>query len=332
MVIMATETSNLPWVEKHRPKTLDDLIAHTDIINTIGRFIEQQNLPHLLFYGPPGTGKTSTILACAKQLYTPNEMNAMVLELNASDDRGINIVRGDILNFAEARPVFNKGFKLVILDEADAMTNDAQNALRRIMEKYTNITRFCIICNYLSKIIPALQSRCTRFRFAPLHASQIKPRLELIIQMESVKATPDGINALIDLSNGDMRRIINGLQSTHMSLGEVNSDSVYKCFGQPTRDDINQISKVLIDDTDLSANYTKLLELQTLKGLALQDLITRLHDFVHEMPELTDDMKVNLLEALADIEMQLALGGNEKIQSAAVAAAFFEAALIIWKD
>lgn len=123
--------SNLPWVEKHRPKALDDLIAHTDIINTIGRFIEQQNLPHLLFYGPPGTGKTSTILACAKQLYTPQEMNSMVLELNASDDRGIGIVRGDILSFAEARPVFNKGFKLIILDEADAMTNDAQNALRR---------------------------------------------------------------------------------------------------------------------------------------------------------------------------------------------------------
>lgn len=200
------------------------------------------------------------------------------------------------------------------------------------MEKYTNITRFCIICNYLSKIIPALQSRCTRFRFAPLNACQIKPRLDLIIQKESVKATPDGIDALIELSNGDMRRIINGLQSTHMSLGEVNSNAVYKCFGQPTRDDINQISKALIDDTDLSVNYKKLLQLQVDKGLALQDLITRLHDLLHEMPELTDDMKINLFQALADIEMQLALGGNEKIQSAAVAAAFFEAAIKIWQE
>lgn len=200
------------------------------------------------------------------------------------------------------------------------------------MEKHTNITRFCIICNYLSKIIPALQSRCTRFRFAPLHASQIKPRLDLIIQYESVKATPDGIDALIELSNGDMRRIINGLQSTHMSMGEVNADAVYKCFGQPTRTDINQISKILMDDSDLSANYSKLLLLQTEKGLALQDLITRLHALIHEMPELNDETKLNLLETLGDIEMQLALGGNEKLQSASVAAAFFEAAIKIWQE
>ncbi|KYB25741.1 Replication factor C subunit 2-like Protein [Tribolium castaneum] len=122
---------NLPWVEKYRPSSLDDLVSHDDIIKTIGKFIREDQVPHLLFYGPPGTGKTSTILACARQLYTPAQFSSMVLELNASDDRGIGIVRGQILTFASTRTIFKSGFKLIILDEADAMTMDAQNALRR---------------------------------------------------------------------------------------------------------------------------------------------------------------------------------------------------------
>jgi replication factor C subunit 3/5 len=122
---------NLPWVEKYRPRNLDDLISHKEIITTIQRFIQEDRLPHLLFYGPPGTGKTSTILACAKTIYSPSQLNSMVLELNASDDRGIGVVRGPILNFASTQTIFRAGYKLIILDEADAMTKDAQNALRR---------------------------------------------------------------------------------------------------------------------------------------------------------------------------------------------------------
>ena len=151
----APRKANLPWVEKYRPNALQELISHEDIIKTIRKFISQDKLPHLLFYGPPGTGKTSTILACAKEIYSPKQFNSMVLELNASDDRGINVVRNQILSFASTRTIFNSGYKLIILDEADAMTNDAQNALRRIIEKYTENVRFCMICNYLSKIIPA---------------------------------------------------------------------------------------------------------------------------------------------------------------------------------
>merc|ERR1712156_855701 len=153
-----SETPNLPWVEKYRPNGLDELISHEDIITTIRTIISQDKLPHLLFYGPPGTGKTSTILACAKEIYPQKLFNSMVLELNASDDRGIGIVRGQILSFASTRTIFKSGFKLVILDEADAMTRDAQNALRRVMEKYTENTRFCLICNYLTGIIDAIQS------------------------------------------------------------------------------------------------------------------------------------------------------------------------------
>merc|ERR1719220_3360382 len=236
-----TPHANIAWVEKYRPGALQELISHEDIINTIRKFLHEDKLPHLLFYGPPGTGKTSTILACAKEIYKPKEFNSMVLELNASDDRGINVVRGQILNFASTRTIFNSGFKLVILDEADAMTNDAQNALRRIIEKFTDNVRFCLICNYLSKIIPALQSRCTRFRFGPLDPEQIMPRLVHVCEEESVDVTDDGKEALMRLSQGDMRRVLNILQSCHMAFEEVTEDNVYTCTGHPLRSDITNI-------------------------------------------------------------------------------------------
>ncbi len=145
--------------------------------------MDEDRLPHLLFYGPPGTGKTSTILACARKLYGKN-LSSMVLELNASDDRGINVVRDEIKTFCSTKQLFSSGFKLVILDEADAMTNVAQNALRRVIEQYTRNVRFCIICNYVGKIIPAIQSRCTRFRFAPLQEAHIQSRLQFILDQE----------------------------------------------------------------------------------------------------------------------------------------------------
>uniref|UniRef100_A0AAZ3QFY0 AAA+ ATPase domain-containing protein n=1 Tax=Oncorhynchus tshawytscha TaxID=74940 RepID=A0AAZ3QFY0_ONCTS len=282
------QSRNLPWVEKYRPQTLDDLISHKDILSTIQKFISEDRLPHLLFYGPPGTGKTSTVLASAKQLYKEKEFNAMVLELNASDDRGIDVVRGPILSFASTRTIFKKGFKLVILDEADAMTRDAQNALRRVIEKYTENTRFCLICNYLSKIIPALQSRCTRFRFGPLSQDQMIPRLEFVIQQESIDVTPDGMKAIVTLSSGDMRRSLNILQHQH---------GVWEGL------------------------YFQILQLKTLKGLALHDILTEVHLLIHRV-DFPPAIRMGLLIKLADIEYRLASGTSEKIQLSSMVAAF----------
>ena len=166
------QTAALPWVEKYRPKEMSDLVSHEQIIGTITKLIDAGKLPHLMLYGPPGTGKTSTILACAHKLYGKH-FSSMVLELNASDDRGIDVVREQIKEFASTRQMFSSAPKLIVLDEADNMTNPAQFALRRVIEKFTRNARFCIICNYASKIIPALQSRCTRFRFAPLSKEQV---------------------------------------------------------------------------------------------------------------------------------------------------------------
>ncbi|XP_014664875.1 PREDICTED: replication factor C subunit 5-like [Priapulus caudatus] len=181
-------------------------------------------------------------------MYKPKEFNSMVLELNASDDRGIGIVRGQVLSFASTRTIFKRGFKLVILDEADSMTKDAQNALRRVIEKYTENTRFCIICNYLSKIIPALQSRCTRFRFGPLGEQQMIPRLQHVIAEERVNVTDDGMGALVALAGGDMRRALNVLQSASMAYDVVDEDNVYTCVGHPLQRDVKSIVMWMLND------------------------------------------------------------------------------------
>ena len=240
-------SESLPWVEKYRPSELDDLVSHKEIIATLQKLMKGGNLPNLLFYGPPGTGKTSTVLACAKQLYG-KETKSMVLELNASDDRGIDVVRNQIQSFASTRLMFNKGAKLVILDECDAMTNDAQFALRRIIEKYVKNVRFCLICNYVGKIIQALQSRCTKFRFGPLSVEQMQGRLEDVISEEKVNTTPDGVQALLKLAEGDMRRTLNVLQSASMSYDVVDEDNVYMCCGAPLPREIDAIVHSLLND------------------------------------------------------------------------------------
>ncbi len=166
------QRDHLPFVEKFRPSSLDDIVSHTEIISTVTKFVDEKKLPHLLFHGPPGTGKTSSIIAIAKKMFGKNYKNS-TLELNASDERGIDVVRNQIKSFCATQQIMSKGIKLVILDECDAITSSAQFALRRIIEKYTKTTRFCLICNYVSKIIPALQSRCTRFRFSPLSPEHV---------------------------------------------------------------------------------------------------------------------------------------------------------------
>lgn len=315
---------NLPWVEKYRPSKLADLISHDDIIKTINQFMKENQLPHLLFYGPPGTGKTSTILACAKQMYTPQQFNSMVLELNASDDRGIGIVRGQILSFASTRTIFKAGPKLIILDEADAMTNDAQNALRRIIEKYTENVRFCIICNYLGKIIPALQSRCTRFRFAPLQQTQIIPRLKEIADAEGVKMSDDGVKALLALSGGDMRKVLNTLQSTWLAFRDVTEDNVYTCVGHPLRSDINNILSWLMNENDFAECFKHIQDLKIAKGLALGDILTEVHTIIQRV-KFPPEVLISLLIKMADSEVRLASGCSERIELAALIAAFQEA-------
>lgn len=358
------DNSQLPWVEKYRPNRLEDLVAHENIINIITNLIDSDNLPHLLLYGPPGTGKTSTIVAAAKRMYGPTKYKSMTLELNASDQRGINVVRNEIKEFAGTKQLFSKGIKLIILDEADAMTNDAQFALRRVIEKYTKNARFCLICNYVSKIIPALQSRCTRFRFAPLLPEQIRGRLEEVATIENVPLTENGIEAILDLSCGDMRRVLNLLQSTSMSnlssttssssttitattdmdmdidnggdggndkdmstvqeVTPIDETAVYLTSGSPLPKDVDIILVSLLNDT-FRDSCNKICTLCTTKGYALVDVLKLLTTKLCGMTGLDSIPLGKLLDGMSQVECRLATNGvEEKIQTASLVGIFVE--------
>ncbi|KAI9346703.1 DNA replication factor [Pilaira anomala] len=319
---LAAELDNLPWIEKYRPKTLDDLVSQDNITSTIENFIQAKKLPHLLFYGPPGTGKTSTILASARQLYG-DKFKSMILELNASDDRGIDVVREQIKNFASTRNIYTSGFKLIVLDEADAMTNQAQAALRRVIEKYTKNVRFCIICNYVSRILPAIQSRCTRFRFSPLDKELIEDRLKHVIEAEHVNITDDGKEALLRLSKGDMRRALNILQACHASYDRIDETAVYNCTGHPDPKVIDRIARSLMSE-EFTTVYTKIEEIKKESGIALQDIITDLHTYTGVI-DYPPKSRILLLKNLSQLEYRLSEGANENIQLGALVSTFKQA-------
>ncbi len=237
---------NLPFVEKYRPSSLDQIISQTDIISTIDKFIKAESLPHLLFYGTAGTGKSTMAINIARRIYEKN-MASFVLELNASDDRGIDVVRNQIKEFSQTKSLGNK-HKLIILDEADHLTNVAQGALRRIIEKYTSNVRFIIICNFANKIIPALQSRCTRFRFAPLDSKDIKIKVREVCMAENIKIPENAVDALIKISNGDMRCILNILQGLSIRNKEIQINDVYEMMGLPSEANLQSILKFIFNE------------------------------------------------------------------------------------
>ncbi|GKZ35640.1 hypothetical protein AbraIFM66950_006340 [Aspergillus brasiliensis] len=341
---------NLPWVEKYRPNTLEDVSGHQDILATINKFVEANRLPHLLLYGPPGTGKTSTILALARRIYGTKNMRQMVLELNASDDRGIDVVREQIKTFASTKQIFSMAptttssstatsstlasYKLIILDEADAMTATAQMALRRIMEKYTANTRFCIIANYTHKLSPALLSRCTRFRFSPLKEADIRSLVDIVIEKEEVNIQPEAVDSLVRLSKGDMRRALNVLQACFASSiplpmknaaaaaepqGQreaevITNETIYDCIAAPHPSDIEEIMTTLLATSDVTSCLSTINTLKANKGLALADILAALGDQLQRL-EVPAQTRVTWLEGLAEIEWRLAGGGSETMQT-----------------
>lgn len=233
------------------------------------------------------------------------------------------MVRNEIKEFAGTRQLFNKGVKLIILDEADAMTSDAQFALRRVIEKYTKNARFCLICNYVSKIIPALQSRCTRFRFAPLSREQIRSRLEEVAKSENCNTTLGGINAILALSGGDMRRVLNLLQSTAMSFDAVDESSVYLTSGAPLPQDMEAIFDSLLNHTFQNA-YMKIVNMCSTKGYALADVLTDLTIMVTAM-EFPPGVLAEVIDGMSNVEHRLAYGTNDRVQTASLVGVFTKA-------
>jgi replication factor C subunit 3/5 len=269
----------LPWIEKYRPKNIDEIISHAQNIETIKKLLTGGALPHLLFHGSPGTGKTSTIMALAKEIYGSN-VRLMALKLDASDDRGINSVREDIKGFAEKSNMFQKGVRLIILDEADSMTFDAQFALRRIIEKYSATIRFCLICNYENKIIPAIRSRCANFRFSNIDTVHICRKLKEIIEMENIKYEPNVVETIATLAKGDLRKAINLLQSISMQCGEDKKITIGLCYdtaGVPSSEEMDKILQVLINkEVKFDTAYKKIYQMIRLQGYSLSIVLKEL--------------------------------------------------------
>jgi replication factor C subunit 3/5 len=243
------------FVEKYRPHTIEDVYLEDKNRISIHNFINTKNFPNLLFYGPSGTGKTSTIIAMAKMIYK-EKYNLMVLELNASDNRNIQVVRKIIKEFASCKTLFNNGYKLIILDEVDSMTNDAQFCLRRIMETYSENVRFCFICNFVGKIIPAIQSRCSKFKFSNLDIFQIRERLDKIMLEEDIQINEDVMNLIMIHSRGDMRKILNYIQLFKYHKCRENIDDYYSLLRIPNIQYITIFFEKMINkDQDIYEYY-----------------------------------------------------------------------------
>lgn len=312
---------SVPWVDKYRPNKLSEVVYQEDVIKMLSNVLETGNLPHLLFYGSPGTGKTSTVLAIAKQLFGPRKFSERVIELNASDERGINIVRNKIVTIAK-RSVSEKDpdyvcppFKLIILDEADAMTTEAQSALRKTMEDYSNITRFCFICNYINQIINPIASRCVKFRFKAIDVNLMTKRLKFIAQNEKINITEDALNKISDISNGDMRKGIMLLQNLSYQNEKIAVNGVLSMANMVPNDILHDIIVACICNKnkktlDLRNKVNELI----INGYPVNILLSQLVDYIITNDKLTDKMKAMICYHISLTEKRLVDGSDEYLQ------------------
>jgi len=307
------------WTEKYRPKTLDNVVNHKEIVSRLKRFVEDKNLPHLLFVGPAGVGKTTAVLALAQDLYGADFLN-QVLELNASDERGINVIREKVKVFARTAPIQSGvSFKILIMDEADSLTSAAQHALRRTMERYTKTCRFCLIGNYSESIIEPIQSRCAIFRFGHLNEKDIRERIKYIADCEQVKLLETGLEALLEASGGDLRKAINILQTAAASKGGyVDDEVVLSILGRVSLKEVREMVLLSLKGRFLEAREI-LRRLLLEEGLAGEDLLKQIYSEVLRL-QISDVWKVRISETLGEVDYRLTQGASVEIQLGALLA------------
>ncbi len=300
------------WTEKYRPKRLDEVVDQEHVVPRLKAFVQNKNIPNMLFAGPAGVGKTTCAIALARELYGDEYWRQNFLETNASDERGINIIRGKIKEFARTKPIGDIGFKIIFLDEADALTQEAQQALRRTMEKYANTTRFILSCNYSSKIIPPIQSRCAVFRFKAIPPERMKEYLRKICQNEGIEITEEGLDAVVRVSEGDMRQAINVLQAVSITTRKLTVESVYEVAASLKPEEVKDILEL-----SLKGNFTqardKLIELMVERGMSGVDVIKAIHREILHLP-VEEREKAYLIDKLGECEFRIVEGGSEDLQ------------------
>lgn len=309
-----TNSDTLPetevWVEKYRPEAIDDIVGQDDITSSLSGYIDQGHLPNLLFAGSAGLGKTTAAIALAKELYGDDWSNNFI-ELNASDQRGIDVVRDRVKEFSRSA-LGGYDYRLIFLDEADSLTDDAQAALRRTMEQFSDNVRFILSCNYSSQIIDPIQSRCKVYRFTGIPESAMKSHIQWIAEQEDITVTDNGLDALIYVSNGDMRTAINALQGTAIMEGTVTEDRVHNVTSTPRPEEIEH----MVTEA-LNGNYKKsqqiLTELLTEHGLAGGDVLDQLHRLIWNF-DLTEHEAVAIIDEIGECDYRLSEGGHDKIQ------------------
>lgn len=298
------------WTEKYRPKNLDEVVGQKHVTERLKSYVRSGSMPHLLLTGPAGTGKTTCSLALAREFFGDN-WRGNFIELNASDERGIDVVRGKIKEFARTAPI-GADFKIIFMDEADALTSDAQAALRRTMEKYSGICRFILSCNYSSKIIDPIQSRCAVMRFKPLTQEDIKGYLSRIIAEEAIDIEPDALDGLVRIAHGDMRRSVNSLQVA-ASLGKkVDLDLIYQTAGMANPDAVKKMMETALDGNFMQAR-SQLDDIMINNGLSGQDIIKQMHSSIFDLT-VSDYDKVKMIDKCGEVEFRIVEGSNDRIQ------------------
>ncbi len=313
--------TNLPWVEKYRPKTLDDVVGHKLIIERLKKYSEDKNLPNMIFAGSAGTGKTTSAIAIARALYSENyERN--FLELNASDDRGIDVVRKTIKDFARTLPL-EAEYKIIFLDEADALTQDAQQALRRTMEKYTKTCRFILSCNYSSKIIEPIQSRCVVFRFKPLEKIDVVERIKDIAKKETLELDTKALDSIFYVSLGDMRKAVNILQACSVLNSNITEKDVFNISARARPEEVKQMV-LFAKDGKFKEARDLLYKLLYDYGMSGEDIVNQTYREVVDFSEdiLDSKQKIKLIEVLGEINFRISEGSNDRLQIEAMLALF----------
>lgn len=313
------ESDILPWTEKYRPKRLDEVAGQKETVESLKAFVKARNMPNMLFAGPPGVGKTTCCLALAHEIYGAH-ISGNFLELNASDERGIDIVRGRIKDFARSVSMGEAPFKLIFLDEGDALTADAQQALRRTMESNSAVTRFIISANYSSRIIEPIQSRCAVFRFMPLEHKDMQRALEHVVRAEKLKIDDKAIEAIFYVSEGDMRRALNVLQGCAMHSPHITEELVHKTSSRATPKEIKDMVRLAYDGKFQEAREN-LDRLIISYGLSGEDILIQVY---REIPKLDvpEKQKMKLIEVVGEFNFRLVQGANERIQLEALLAQF----------